>query len=163
MLAINIPGAQPLRLARLGGVENGNLAPGAGIQPLRYHIYRHLIASFCKGSCCIPGFTDRYPLALTITLLSLPKRPREHNPAPLAPPSSSHRQQSAKIKFLEFPADRPSEKPDPILHPRVVRARPYGSQSFGHLPHHVREFLRLRGRNPLQPEALRLQTKVFQH
>jgi hypothetical protein len=50
-----------------------------------------------------------------------------------------------------------------FLSPGTVRTGAQGPQGLGHFRHHVGEFLGLRGRNPLNPEALRFQAEVFQH
>jgi hypothetical protein len=53
--------------------------------------------------------------------------------------------------------------PFSLLTPCTIRAGTKGPQGLGHIRHDVRKLLGLGGRNPFDPEALRLQAEVFQH
>jgi hypothetical protein len=53
--------------------------------------------------------------------------------------------------------------PFSLLPPGTIRAGAQSPQGLSHVRHHVRKFLGFRGRNPLNPEALRFQAEVFQH
>jgi hypothetical protein len=80
---------------------------------------------------------------------------------------------SLKVKGINRQAEVPAIMPFSLfafspqcfslLPPGTVRAGAQSPQGLSHVRHHVRKFLGFRGRNPLNPEALRFQAEVFQH